>query len=200
MWNLWWVKKEIKSLTEWTKIMFAHVWIIVREPAPTSDFTSSDFALAESMFFIGPWTSSSLLMDGVLPFDSGWTAGGATVAKEKNVFLLNSGRREEVQQCSFVSHVITEQMRQRKEKVASKLITLPCVGSDLSELPALVQEQSELFNTSILKKPERREWRPTNPIKMFIYKIQKHTQTKLRFLLCQYRTNVFHHMAFASKQ
>lgn len=63
-----------------------------------------------------------------------------------------------MQQRSFVSHVvITEQMWQRKDKVASKLITLPCVGGDLSELPALDQEQSELFNTLILKKPERRE-------------------------------------------
>lgn len=48
----------------------------------TSDFKSSDFALAESAFFI----SSSLLIDEVLPFDVEQTAGGAIVTNDHNMF------------------------------------------------------------------------------------------------------------------
>lgn len=36
-----------------------------------------------------------------------------------------------------------------------KVITLPCSMSDLPELPALVQEQSELFNPSVLRKTQK---------------------------------------------
>lgn len=62
--------------------------------APTSDFTSSDFALAESAFFINICSSSSLLLEGVLPFNNEQTAGGATVTKGRNIFVhnLNSGK------------------------------------------------------------------------------------------------------------
>lgn len=48
------------------------------------------------------------------------------------------------------------QMPQGKDKGVYKLITLPCGVSDLSELPALIQEQSELLYTSVLKKTERK--------------------------------------------
>lgn len=53
---------------------------------------------------------------------------------------------------SFSSRVAnTKELLQGKDKGENKLITLPCGVSDLSELPALVQEQSELFDTSVLK-------------------------------------------------
>lgn len=41
-----------------------------------------------------------------------------------------------------------------KDKGVNKVITLPCGVSNLSELPALIKEQSELFNTSVLQKRE----------------------------------------------
>lgn len=41
-----------------------------------------------------------------------------------------------------------------KDKGAKELITSPDCVSDLSELLALIQEQSELFNSSVLKKTE----------------------------------------------
>lgn len=49
----------------------------------TSDLKSSDFALAESAPFICPCSSSSLLVEGVLPFDNERTAGGAMAARRK---------------------------------------------------------------------------------------------------------------------
>lgn len=63
----------------------------MRSAVPTSDLKSSDLALAESVFFTSPCSSSSLLIDGVLPFDNERTAGGATVTRKKvHCFPLNS--------------------------------------------------------------------------------------------------------------
>ncbi|TNN75805.1 hypothetical protein EYF80_013952 [Liparis tanakae] len=52
--------------------------VILSEEQRNIDLISADFALAESVFFIGTFSSSSLLLDGVLPFDNERTAGGAT--------------------------------------------------------------------------------------------------------------------------
>lgn len=52
----------------------------------TSDLKSSDFVLAVSALFICPCSSSSLLMDGVLPFDIERTAGGAVAASREGWF------------------------------------------------------------------------------------------------------------------
>lgn len=55
---------------------------------PTSDFMSSDFALVESVFFVRLCSSSSLLLESVLPLDSERTADGAAVTKEsKKLFF-----------------------------------------------------------------------------------------------------------------
>lgn len=59
-----------------------------------------------------------------------------------------------------------------KDKRGNKLITLPCDVIDLSNLLALIQEQSELLYTPVLQK--RREGRfqgQQNPIKMFYLRL-----------------------------
>lgn len=54
----------------------------------TSDFKSSDFALAESALFICACSSSSLLMEGFLPSDSERTAEGAVVTgRRRRLFI-----------------------------------------------------------------------------------------------------------------
>lgn len=91
---------------------------------PTSDFMSSDFALAESVFFIRACTSSSLLLDGVLPFDNERTAGGAAVTRRGNITPKHMQRyvsllKKEVQWLSLSSDVVAnrkKQMPQRKER------------------------------------------------------------------------------------
>lgn len=71
------IKSKIhKSKTNWT-------WIRAGSAVPTSDFKSSDFALGESVLFIGSCISSSLLVDEVLPVDTVPTAGGAAGTKKK---------------------------------------------------------------------------------------------------------------------
>lgn len=43
----------------------------------------------------------------------------------------------------------------KQDEGVNELLTLPCSVSHLSELPALIQQQGELFDTSVLKKTER---------------------------------------------
>lgn len=138
----------------------AHVYQVA-EMVCTSDFTSTDFTLAESvLFFISTCSSSSLLLDGVLPFDNDRTAGGATVTKRRNPYFSaqavayisvkegKSGGFHAAQRCC--SHTVIETPL-GKDNGVNKLITLPCGVRDLSELPALIQEQSELFNALVLE-------------------------------------------------
>lgn len=128
---------------------------------PTSDFKSSDLAPAESLLFIGSCRSSSLLVDGVLPLDTVPTAGGAAATKSKKCV---SGRQE-VQLLTSTRAV--EPPGQGEVVLRSNLITWPGV-SGLSELSALLQQQSELFNTPILRNTEAEAEGHQNPIKMFI--------------------------------
>lgn len=138
------------------------ILINIKPSVPTSDLKSSDFVLPESVCFISPCSSSSLLIDGVLPFDNERTAGGATTKSNKekiNVFpklKAYISLKKEAWWLSFCSKMANQKhLLQGKDRGLNKLITLSCGVGDLSELPALVQEQSEFFNTSVLKKTKK---------------------------------------------
>lgn len=104
------------------------------------------------MFFIKPCSSSSLLLDGLLPFESERTAGGATVTKRRGGkhfgFCHVTGTTANADYC-----------------------TLSCVVSDVSELPALIQEKSELFNAPVLQRTEQGEddGQEEKTAKVFLY-------------------------------
>lgn len=92
--------------------------------------------------------------------------------KQWHTFLL----RKEVGWLLLFSKMYAniKQMMEVKDKGVNKLITLPCGMSDLSELPALIQEQSELFNTTVLKKTEKGLFMANKTQLRCLSKLRKH--------------------------
>lgn len=184
-----------KSKPDWN-------WIRAGPSVPTSDFKSSDLALAESLLFIDSCSSSSLLVDGVLPLDTGPTAGGAAGKKRKCVCVRERDAYSRDRKCGCLCPWGPWNYCSMAEVVLrSNLITWPGV-SDLSELLALIQQQSELFNTLILNRTEKQRAKTIKAQLRCLSKVLRHTHTHtqatwLGFLHCH--TNIFLHMAFASK-
>lgn len=74
------------------------------------------------MFFVRLCSSSSLLLDGVLPFDNERTAGGAIVTKRRNVFFSSTQAVAYVsaKEGSGVAFIILKNVRKHKTNDGSE--------------------------------------------------------------------------------